>query len=97
MVEAAPAEEAAAARGLKAAEHAVADRHARDPIAGRDDGPDVLVPDREAGFDLHATVVDVQVRAANAGRLDPHDRVFGIDRLGLGALLDAHDARAPGR
>ncbi len=53
---------------------------------------DVLVPDREAGLDLDAAVVDVQVRAAHAGRLDAHDRVAGVEQLGLGTVLDADDA-----
>ena len=41
---------------------------------------DELVADHEAGLDLHAAVVDVQVRAADAGRLDAHDRVVGREQ-----------------
>ena len=92
VVVAAPAEEAHAACALKAAEHAVADRHARDRVADGEHRADVLVADREARFDLHAPVEDVQVRAAYARGLDAHDRVFGVDQLGLRALLDAHHA-----
>jgi hypothetical protein len=92
VVQAAPAEPARPTRRLKAAEHTIADRHARDGVADRGHRANVLVPDREARLDLHAPVEDVQVRAAHARRLDPDDRVFGIDRLGLGALLDADDA-----
>ena len=93
LVLAAAAEEAAAAGRVEAAEHPVADRDARDRVARSDDGAYVLVPDREARFDGHAAVVDVQVRAAHAARLNANDCVFGIDRLGLGALLDADHAR----
>ena len=67
-------------------------RHARDRVAGRDDRADVLVADREARLDLHAAVEDVQVRAAHARRLDPDDRVVGVEQLGLGAILDADHA-----
>ena len=84
VVEALQAEEAFAAGGLKAAEHAVADGHARDRVARRDDGADVLVADREARLDLHAPVVDVQVRAAHAGRVDAHDRVVAAISSGSG-------------
>ena len=92
VVETAAAEEAVAVGRLEAAQHAVADRHALDLIAGRDDRADVLVADREAGLDLDAPVVDVQVRAAHAAELDPHDRVGRGLRLGLGALLERDDA-----
>ena len=51
---------------------------------------DELVADHEAGLDLHAAVVDVEVRAADAGRLDLHDRVVGREQLGLGPLFDPH-------
>ena len=82
-VEQAPAaEEAVAVGGLEAAQHPVPDRHAARPVAGGHDRADVLVPDREAGLDLDAPVVDVQVRPAHPAELDPHDRVGG--RLGLG-------------
>ena len=82
------------ARGLEAAEHAVADGDLRDRVAGGDHLADVLVPDREAGLDLHAPVEDVQVRPADAGRLDPHDRVVGREQLGLGAVVDPDLAAA---
>ena len=93
VIQAAAAEEAVAVGGLEAAQHAVPDGHALDLIAGRHDRADVLVSDREAGLDLDAPVVDVQVRAAHAAELDPHHRVGGGLRLGLGALLERDDAR----
>ncbi len=43
--------------------------------------------EREARLDLDAPVVDVQVRAANATSLDPHDRVARAQQLGLGDIL----------
>ena len=90
VVLAAHAEEARSARGLEAAEHAIAHVDLRDRVAGGDHLADVLVPDREPGLDLHAPVVDVQVRPADAGRLDLHDRVVGCEQLGLGPVLEAH-------
>ena len=54
---------------------------------------DVLVPDREARFDLHAAVVDVQIRAAHARRLDAHDRIARVEQLGLGDILHPHLVR----
>ena len=65
----------------------------RHRVAGRDDGADVLVADREARLDGDAAVVDVQVAAAHAGGLDADDRVVGGLQLGVGALVDAHLAR----
>ena len=88
MKEPAPAEEAVPARALKAAEHAVADRDLAHVLAGIDHGADVLVPDREARLDLHAAVVDVQVRATHPRRLDLHDRVAWRRELGLGDVVD---------
>ena len=57
----APAEEALAARGAIAAEHAVTLREPPDLIPYRDDRAHELVPDREAGIDLDPPVVDVEV------------------------------------
>ena len=62
-------------------------------VAGRDHLAHELVTDHEARLDLHAAVVDVQVGAADAGRLDLHDRVVGRQQLRLGPLVDAHLAR----
>ena len=70
LVVAAQAVEARAAGGVEAAEHAVADAHARDVVAGREHRADELVADREARLDLDPAVVDVQVRAADPARLD---------------------------
>ena len=84
---AAPAEEAVAAGGAVAAQHAVALGHLGHAVAGRDDRADELVPEREAGLDLNAPVVDVQVGPAYARGLHAHDRVVALEQLGLGALL----------
>ncbi len=78
MKPAAPTETAVPAGGLKAAEHTIADLHAVHVVADGEHRADVLVPDREARLDLHAAVVDVQVRPAHAGGLDLHDRIAGI-------------------
>ena len=86
----AAAEPAGAAGDLEAAEDAVADRDARDGVAGGDDLADELVADREAGLDLHAPVVDVQVGAADPGRAHADDRVVRREQLGIG-LLDELD------
>jgi hypothetical protein len=81
------AEVALPAGGLKTAEHAVADLDAAHLIARRKHLSDVLVADREARGDLHATVVDVQIRAAHTGRQDPHDRVARVAQLRLWEIL----------
>ncbi len=86
-------EEAVPAGSLKAAEHTITNRHPRHRVTNREHLADVLVADREAGLDLHAAVVDVQVRAAHAGRLDAYDRVLRVEQLGVRAILDADDAR----
>ena len=91
LVDPAAAEEARAARGVEGAEHAVA--HVQPHrVALRHDGADVLVADDEPGLDLDPPVVDVEVRPADAGRIDLHHRVVGCDRLGIGALLERHAA-----
>ncbi len=86
VVGAGEAEEAAAAGGVKAAEHSVAALYPGHLIADLGDPPDELVADREPGLDLDPPVVDVQVRAADATGLDPDDRVLGrvelLDRGG---------------
>ena len=73
---------------MEAAEHPVADGHALDLVADRQHGADELVADREAGLDRHAAVVDVEVGAADAARLDLDDRLVGGRQLGIGLLLD---------
>ena len=78
---------------MEGAEHAVAGRDPRDGVAYRLDRADELVADREAGFDRDAAVVDVQVRAADAGGLDADDRVVGRGELGVRALLDRDATR----
>jgi hypothetical protein len=75
---AAAAEVAAPAGGLKAAQDPVPHRDALDRVADGKHGADVLVADREARLDLHAAVVDVQIRAAHAGGLDLHDRIARV-------------------
>ena len=90
-VEQAPAtEEAVAVGGLEAAQHTVADRHVLDLVAGCHHPADVLVPDREAGLDLDAPVVDVEVRPAHPAELDLDHRVGGRLGLRLGSLLERH-------
>ena len=86
----ADARRAGPARGTKAAEHPLADRYPLDLRAGREDRADELVADREALLDRDAAVEDVQVRAADAARLDLHDRVVGTLDLRLGDLLHAN-------
>ena len=77
---------------MESAEDAIAHRHTRDGVAGRDDRSDVLVPDCEPRVDLDAPVVDVQIRAAYPGGLDAYDGVVGGDRLRIGTLLDGDPA-----
>ena len=89
VVVAADARRARRAGGVKAAEHALADGGTLELGAGGEDGADELVADREAGLDGHTAVIDVQVRAADAARVDLHDRVVGTLQLGLGDLLDS--------
>ena len=94
---AAAAEEALAAGRAVAAEHAVALGHLGHAVAGRDDRAHELVPEREAGLDRHAAVVDVQVRAADAGGLDAHDGVVALEQLGLRAAPRRAPRPGPGR
>ena len=75
------------------AEHAVGDGDPGDRVADRQHRPDVLVADRRPRLDRHAAVVDVEVGAADAGRLDPDDRLVGVLEPWLGSLLDPHLAR----
>ena len=72
------------------AQHAVALGDVGHPVARRHHGADELVAEREAGLDLHAAVVDVQVRAADSGRLHAHDRVVALEQVGLRPLLEPH-------
>ena len=90
---AAAAEEALAAGRAEAAKDAVALGHPGHTIACREDGADELVAEREAGLDLDPPVVDVQVRAADAGGLDPDDGIVALEQLGLRPLLESHLAR----
>ena len=85
---AAQAEEAVAAGGVEAAEDAVADADPVDALSRGDHGAHELVADHEAGLDLHPAVVDVEVRAADAGGLDGDDRVVVGQKLGLGHVVD---------
>ena len=87
--EPAGAEEAFAAGGHERADDAIARRHALHAVARGDHGAHELVTDGETGLDRMAAVVDVQVRAAHARRLDAHDCVVGLLRLGLVLLLEA--------
>jgi hypothetical protein len=85
---AAAAEEAIAASRAVAAEDAVALLDPTHAVADGRDRADVLVADREARRDLNPAVVDMEVGAADAARLDADDRIAGLDDLGVGALLD---------
>src|SRR6202035_1467321 len=84
----AQAEETRPARRVKATEDAVAGLDARYVRPGVEHRADKLVADRESGLDLHAPVVDVEVRAADARRLDPDDRVAGVLECRLGPIVD---------
>ena len=90
---AAQAVEARPTGGVERSQHAVAGRDATDAVPGLDHGADELVSDREAGLDLYAAVVDVQIRAADAGGVDLDDRVILGLKLGLRALLNPHLSR----
>ena len=87
---AAAAEEAVAAGRAVAAEHAVALGHLGHAVARREHRADELVAEREAGLDLYAPVVDVEVGAAHARGLHAHHRVVALEQLGLGAVLHLH-------
>jgi hypothetical protein len=93
VVLAAAAEEAPAACCAVGPQHAVADPHLGHSVAGRDNGADVLVADHESRLDLHAAVVDVEIRAADPGCLDADDRVIVGLGSGIHSLLDPDVAR----
>ena len=78
---------------METAEHPIADAHARHGVACGEHRAHELVPDHEAGLHLDAAVIDVEVGAADAGRLHAHDGVVGHQRLGLGPLLDRYATR----
>ena len=63
-------------------------------VPDREHGADELVADREARLDRHPAVVDVEVGAADAARLDPDQRLVGGADLGVGLLLDPDLARS---
>jgi hypothetical protein len=90
VVLAAATEEAVSAGRAEAAKHAVALGDLGNGVAGREHRSHELVSECEARLDLHASVVDVQVGAADAGCLDPHDRVIRGQQLGLRTLLEPH-------
>ena len=80
VVVAAEAGGAAAAGDVEAAEHAVADGNPVDGVADREHLADVLVADHRPRLDRDAPVVDVEVGAADARRLDRDDRLVGVLR-----------------
>jgi hypothetical protein len=88
VVVAAQASGAGRAGGVKAAEHAVADRNALDVGAGGKHRADELVPDREAGLDRDLAMEDVEVGAADPARLHPNQRVIARRQLGSRLLVD---------
>ena len=52
--------------------------------------PTYSCPSDEALLDRDPAVVDVEVGAAHAARLDPDDRLVGRAQLGLGHVVDPH-------
>jgi hypothetical protein len=82
------AEETLPAGGPVSAQDAVTHRDPAYVLARGDHLADELVADHEAGLDLHPSVVDVEVGAADAARLHPDDRVVRREQLGLGNLVD---------
>ena len=74
-------------------------RHARHPGADGLDGADELVAQARARREAErrAGVVDVEVRAADAGEGHPHDRVAGLLDRRLRHVLHPHVVRRPGR
>ena len=89
----AQAEEAGPAGAVEAAEHSIACLDPGDPGAGLEHGADELMTDGESGLDLHAAVVDVEVRPADAARLDRDDRIGAALELGRRAILDSNLVR----
>ena len=78
--------EAAAPAGRDAGhEHAIPLLEGRHGRALLDDGPDRLVAEDRPRLDLgHVSLEDVEVRPADRGRVDPHDRVGLVDDLRVG-------------
>ena len=90
---AATAVEAAAACRQERPENAVARGEPPDAVAHLDDRAHILVPDHEAGLDHDASVVDVEIGAAESGRLYADDRVAHVANRRLGNFLQTHLAR----
>ena len=87
-----------AARADAGDDDAVADREVAHRRADLEDGADALVPEDPAlGHSGHVALEDVQVGAADRGRVDPDDGVGGIDELGVGDLVPALVVRDRGR
>src|SRR5439155_22666529 len=82
------AEDAVPAGSPVGAEHSVADGDADHLVPRGYHLAHELVADHETGLDLDPPVVDVEVRAADAAGLDPHDRVVGRQQLGLGNVVE---------
>jgi hypothetical protein len=64
-----------AAGNLEGAGDTVADPDPGHRVARFDHRPHILVADREARLDVEAAVIDVKVRAADPGGVDPQDSV----------------------
>jgi hypothetical protein len=65
-------------------QHAVALAHVLDGVAGLDHRPDGLMAEGPPlGAGRHVTLEDVQVGAADGGRVDLDDRVAGLLQLGV--------------
>jgi hypothetical protein len=96
--EATPAEEAASAAGAERRDDARADRVAARIGPGLDNAADDLVAHDGAVVltDL-APVIDVEIRTAQAGAFDPHDRVTVVLEPGIGDGFVADRADAAER
>ena len=88
MVVAAQAGAAGGAGNVEAAENPVANGHPLHIGPRGEHRADELVADRETGLDRHAPVVDVEVRAADPARLDPHHRLVRSADLRVRLLVD---------
>jgi hypothetical protein len=84
------AEEAAAARDRKRHDDAVAHLQLRVLVADLDDLAHEFVSENIASLHRRNVAVEqMEIRSADGGRCDPHDRVAWIENLRIGNPLDA--------